>query len=567
MFYSTTIKKIGAGFAVDNEGKKLLFIGYLPVQEGDVVYTDGNVIFGNVKPRGYAPTLIDIPKGIPVLSDNLRGYFTQNGTYKRYQTAGSEWLVNDSSMFAHDSGGNIIDAEIATDINGNAVGVYTVRKNQSRATAKFADNTLYVAYNGTRKLSASFDGEKLKEAYKSYRIEERPIFEIEEQAAEYAKENGTVIKDCAIIIAKDGVEQKKISLGDLMKDIDMEKSTKEKVNVEISGHSAEDYSRMRARLLNFKVGSKGDWTALVECECFAERRMYSYVVYSVPKSKSKRTSEKTTVSGIDYASDTLKQAIMNVFSSLTAYKYLETITITYYIDHYEKKTGGNDGRLAATVAIEKCLFVINSSGVSKKIFKKGWYAPFVLEHSLSTVFSKVDTGKREFPYYTYLAYGGRFIGTMTYVNVSNSIGNFKRISESDDTKKVNYYCVESVYDLRYWQDAPDYDKETVTVEEYFFLPIQDGYFAKLVNVNNKNQWRLNGIYAADNNLIANISSTAVDVHKWNMSFVPLKNGGALFGAYGKELKKIDAANNSTIVGTGLKNFRLRELKVMSKAKK
>ena len=46
--YATTIKSARAGAAVDINGKTLAFIGRLPVQAGDTVYTDGKVIYGHV---------------------------------------------------------------------------------------------------------------------------------------------------------------------------------------------------------------------------------------------------------------------------------------------------------------------------------------------------------------------------------------------------------------------------------------------------------------------------------------------------------------------------------------
>ena len=49
MFYSTKIKSLGAGGAIDVNGRWLRFIGRLPVKEGDTVYTDGNVIFARIQ--------------------------------------------------------------------------------------------------------------------------------------------------------------------------------------------------------------------------------------------------------------------------------------------------------------------------------------------------------------------------------------------------------------------------------------------------------------------------------------------------------------------------------------
>ena len=76
MYYQTRIRKIySGGGAIDVQGKKLSFIGNLPVQEGDIVWTDGNVIFGHAN-IGDTPLISINAGGIPVLDgDTLQGYF------------------------------------------------------------------------------------------------------------------------------------------------------------------------------------------------------------------------------------------------------------------------------------------------------------------------------------------------------------------------------------------------------------------------------------------------------------------------------------------------------------
>ena len=102
MFYRTQIKSVTTYGAVDMAGRPLSFIGYLPVKAGDWVYTDGRVIFGNVPPRGSAVTFSDEPSGVPVLdSGELRGYFTQNGVFKKYRIAQDDWITNGEKKFAH----------------------------------------------------------------------------------------------------------------------------------------------------------------------------------------------------------------------------------------------------------------------------------------------------------------------------------------------------------------------------------------------------------------------------------------------------------------------------------
>ena len=125
MFYATRIKEISDDKAVDVQGKVLSFIGYLPVEVGDTVFTDGNVIFGYSKVKGGYNIFSDKVKffTVPVLGDKyllseleeeLRGYLNNRGKYKKYRIAGTNWIVNSKKLYAHDlNAENIIDAYIA----------------------------------------------------------------------------------------------------------------------------------------------------------------------------------------------------------------------------------------------------------------------------------------------------------------------------------------------------------------------------------------------------------------------------------------------------------------------
>ena len=120
MFYSTKIKSLGAGGAIDINGRWLRFIGRLPVKEGDTVYTDGNIIFGNAPPKG-APMIVPELCAIPVLGEaELRGYFTTNGKYKSYEIAQDDWIVNSDKKFSHGAEffnrDEVIDADITNDV-------------------------------------------------------------------------------------------------------------------------------------------------------------------------------------------------------------------------------------------------------------------------------------------------------------------------------------------------------------------------------------------------------------------------------------------------------------------
>lgn len=142
-FYQTQLKSVGNGAAVDVEGKHLTFIGDYPCQAGDTVWTDGKIIFGHVPIRGTALTTPELG-GIPVLADKLRGYFDKNGMFKKYSIAEDDWITNDKRLFRHGEvdvdAKKIIDAEVSTTGKLLTVTDGIFRKNQY---VKY-DNHMYI---------------------------------------------------------------------------------------------------------------------------------------------------------------------------------------------------------------------------------------------------------------------------------------------------------------------------------------------------------------------------------------------------------------------------------------
>lgn len=116
MYYQTQVKKIRAGSVVDVNGKVLYSIGNFSCKEGDFVWTDGQFVFGHTPARSTPLIIFDNP-GIPVSFVSARGYITKNNcTFKPYSISADDWIVNTDKNFA--SGNTeIIDAEI--DDNGD----------------------------------------------------------------------------------------------------------------------------------------------------------------------------------------------------------------------------------------------------------------------------------------------------------------------------------------------------------------------------------------------------------------------------------------------------------------
>ena len=124
------------------------------------------------------------------------------------------------------------------------------------------------------------------------------------------------------------------------------------------------------------------------------------------------------------------------------------------------------------------------------------------------------------------------------------------------------------YDSRREVEPLEYNTPIFHVADFDF-PVQDDYRAKITNCDAEiDKWQFGGISDADNKpVIGAILQDENDAHKWNMSLATLKGGAYLFGIHDGALYKIDKDGNTKQVGGGLKNFRLRELKRIGKAKK
>ena len=155
MFYKTRIKNVTDYGAVDVNGRPLRFIGYLPVKAGDTVFTDGRFIFGNAPPKG-APAIFNEPSGVPVLGDfdssgenELRGYFTMRGNYKKFNIAKDSWITNSKKNFAHGEetfdNEDVIDADI-TDSGDELIVTNGIYQNSRPVTSTF----VYATVNDSR---------------------------------------------------------------------------------------------------------------------------------------------------------------------------------------------------------------------------------------------------------------------------------------------------------------------------------------------------------------------------------------------------------------------------------
>lgn len=121
-YYQTQITKVGSGYAVDTFGKRLKFIGNYPCQAGDFVWTDGNVIFGNISVKPQPVIVNKVDSGIPAIfyvdDEQWRGYFNKVGIFHKLNMRVNDSFVNNSNkFFGVPNNGDIFDADISIDGN------------------------------------------------------------------------------------------------------------------------------------------------------------------------------------------------------------------------------------------------------------------------------------------------------------------------------------------------------------------------------------------------------------------------------------------------------------------
>ena len=132
--YKTRIRSLYPGGAIDCSGKKLSFIGNLNVQEGDEVWTDGNVIYGNEHVRGESFIPAPESEAIPVRATGFIGFVNERGRLKTAGITDDAYILNGKSDFFHGSEERTIDAEVARDKEDNEIGVYTAVYNKAETT-------------------------------------------------------------------------------------------------------------------------------------------------------------------------------------------------------------------------------------------------------------------------------------------------------------------------------------------------------------------------------------------------------------------------------------------------
>ena len=563
MFYATKIKEVSGGKAIDEQGKVLSFIGYLPVEVNDTVFTDGTVIFGNAKVKGGHNFSGEIASGIPVISEKMKGYFKPNGNYKKTYIAGKKWLVNAKKTYSHDTDEKeIIDAEIAHDNSGKENGVFTVEKKLYGSTGQY----------------------------------------------DYALLEDETARDCELIIRKDTEEKERVRLSTLSKPIEELALTYVKI-VEVARQKPVDKVTTSATITNFKIMPDGSWQMLVDYSIVAIRQ-FTRINASINfnSTRAETYNEGTFPENFPWGGDRaaiaaaframgftevttdivlrdsdLAQSFFKVFYDLMRPSYTEELIeygTTASIEISEEDTG----KYYDTTA--RCSFLIcfYSDGTFKKVYEEAYCTPLIMD---VTNYEGVANGEaipnslhvdatKDKTTYPYITYRGSYkIITGGYHWVF-TIWTFRGVAIKDrfneDTRDYcNITCTAYRYDSRNLPNAPPYNQYFYSADDNFSFPIQDGYFVQLkpsYYYMQKYNCFFGSIYdKAGNTVINNIFPTCKNAHEWHISIVPLKDGSFLFGVHDYCLYKVTNTGVFTQIDSGLKNFRLRELQNIKSAKK
>ena len=401
MFYATTIKSIGGGGAVDVQGRHLSFIGYLPVKEGDTVYTDGRYIFGNAPPKG-APTVFDTPGGIPVLGDeyslstsdpkgNLRGYVTAQGKYKKYNIAGDEWITNAKKTYAHDGSidgiddENIIDAEIALDENGAEDGVYTVEKIVEEVGEDKTNGMKYLrdeddhifGFSNAPEIS-SFGYFLKKDTKFTTRVR---LLYLDNKDTDLAAKDDEQVKTCEITIYKDGQEKEKIDLDDFVAPII--ETAKNYVAVNVVGRNPDDHLIKRIVVDNFKIKPNGQWELILTVEVVAERIFTAEPLILLRRGTYHKTVESQTVpTDEDFDEEKygslapILKAYVSQFDALTRPQSITYTTYTFTVEELPPRQFSKE--VANTFA--HCVYTLkikSDEGNPETLFENVFIAPLL----------------------------------------------------------------------------------------------------------------------------------------------------------------------------------------------
>lgn len=640
MFYKTKIQSINGGSIIDAQGRRLAFIGYLPVKVGDTVFTDGKYIFGNVPPKG-STVVFDEPSGIPVLGDSdssdneLRGYFTTQGRFKNYKIAQDDWMTNSKKSFAHGqkelAGEKVIDANVAEDGKELIVTDGFYRKCQY---VKYHNHLYYVIMRYMYEVESdeivfSADTHPFIDSIKP----------IEGQEVTLGADAADINKPVSIY--KDGKKITEISLESFAQKAEEEcwncyselanESTDitEYINWECSQMEPTNFIKQPAppsgpfialkysRVESFKVDEDGNWDAIISSaaygHCFFYITLPGSLFYTLFKDESLKDFSRALVDMLDGLEKQIFDENKYPFLSINKYRKFEgkkkdsdgnyteeyeTYTLAkleYYIPLVRfKHTKWEPFYFSSNFLFhvhngEIVTTIIGASGGGNSCqITEGWDEETSYGESIFTIstpertypdddynYTLSEKNEWDFPLdaeYTLHGEGYDLLGIRldekTVFNISedirNSISNIRvlpsypmpfeflydeKALEMAGTTPENPYQSDELFNIQHrWITQFIYRPNNEDIDSYLNDEDKEIYYPLWMHLSEDKEDSDDGFF------------------RFNPVFLLLKNGEAFFGFHdGKLYHKTKTGEE--VIGDGLKNFRLQELKRISKARR
>lgn len=622
MFYATKIKSVLNGAAIDVNGKRLSFIGYLPVKAGDTVFTDGRVIFGNAPPKGSS-AVFDLPSGIPVLADDLQGYFTLNAIFKDYRIAGTDWIVNDKKKFGHGDveidSNKIIDAGYSDDGD-----LYVATDGQYREnhTAKY-NHHLFIGHHsgeawqhdGTHWVNADivpYVGEEITLGVEADSVDASAvIYKNDEPTSEFNLKTfaDMVMEKC--FDARDEIMSRSANMG---KDGNLLPEPPDGVNWMQQPPPPESFiAAVDARILTFKFDQQGEWDAIITASAYG----YCFPFLNLKGSVLEASFDSATPEFDDYLPDCISSLERFIFTN----KYFPFLTLEKYPSFSgTRKSGGQYTEAFKKWCVDAIAYYIplvrftffewypvafgasmlihvrNAKIVTVMQTRRGighevmTYSPWdEVRHysafdSSFEISSPAESTDWQFPIGDGLFLNGNGIGIKGIFDSNGeklsdppnfNLGRFyyplypffcyyrddavaeelyKQIGAPDISAIHRHYIWFAGEYYYYQKDLRDRSKTAQHVQqhpdEFFSLPALKPYRFLTEFYDEK----------------AKTDDSRDVLYRFNPSCEKLKGGGLLFGIYGEKLY-LKTSDDWQQVGDGFKNFRLREMKKISKAKR
>lgn len=576
MFYATQIHAVIGSTVIDSKGRRLRFVGDLPVKVGDTVCTDGSYIFGHAPPKA-SPAIFSTPSGIPVLAskndDDLRGYFDLSANFNRYRVHADNWLVNDIHHFAHDSDDDdILDADIANDGS-----LLTVEKSVSNFPSHNNPDSVYgyFAYNS---LMYSFDSKNI-EINLSNKIEGASRHAgfttfISSTSADYSRFDNSINSDFILTLKRDSSPFASLHLSQLLYSFQLDTQARlDFIHVDESFPSSHLLSR--AIIKNFKIFPDQSWQALVLAEVIAERGF----LYN------------TSPSYYHSGSVNIHRSVTDTPINDTWWEHKESTNVSIASAPYADSIHGFSSSLVHRIA----LISFSSDNSSNLIFDKISHFPlFLLKRTFT--FNAADSSS--FSFYTSKSVSTRaenaWIINHAELDTTSLISEFPdgvfrpivrdgvdcylsykfyRASQWRQQDHIYEYAPFAyyhtsgsyTYDSSEMPNHPDYDNPFLSVNDFDF-PIQDGFFARFKNLyQNIEQWVLDSVFDSNGYLLFSPNLSPSDVLSLNLSLVKLRGNRFLFGIHDKQLFLVNSDSSIQQIASVLKNFRLRQLNPITKS--